>query len=841
MAPDYPAGRSYPFWFGTPLDKPIIFLFVLASWLLVIPLLLWVAVRTLLVYALTALVLFLPLSIAAVVGTTLFLITLYWTPASSLALTTFAPLIQAGIIIGVFALNLFWFFMVFGVQTWNEAAPTITVLLIQGVQLILSVVIKVTEELTGADIGALFADLLELVWFFTDIVIIILTELAKALPSMLKIVIKVARPIFQLLLKTIPILQPLLEFLFNDLIKILPPILRSVAKLVRHFRALLRGVTVASALASRVGLSPQLDARYSEGVQVYFNTLVDHGSTVEWDTHATAAESIAAIAYSLPTIASSADIMKPRGLSEPPPQRSLYGRFLSSRVSVVANASNDHHETVRRALTDEAFAGELEDRAMRIEVASRAVVDSLHAAIDVSPSLETHMGNVGAMFSGFSRRAGYRDVWHALDDYKTRFGHPAHVLVAVVPDLYQSEFGRMLAGADAEHPDYGSDTYHAWRRTPSTVTGSPNAHAINRMLVAHMKQRKVQTSPVDVSGYNLPSGTVPFPWELPVIIDANCFSKPKFILCLPEPKPRTFKAPTLLIPVDIVDLSQCKGYVAPPTSWDDAWKMFNPWTAIRNTWATLQYILGAFVDLMFSFNAASVNNPILGAIADLFVIQDPAKGGITTEQLICVFGYLWYPFYLFVLTWGAIFAVLPLLWALWSIIVIFLFPFRVMSRWVRKLINFYAGVDHEARVYRLVSTRDVAKKMYARPQVSAPPSLSFSSAPPAPSLIASSVEDHHVYTALALAEPARRLVQEQYAEEQHLLQEFVRAATDLGLVSPHIYGPADEHRHAWRLSPRLDPGTFDHTTTLSHMFDMLSNIQASLTKKDPIYSIADGP
>ncbi len=830
------ANYGYPFWFGIVIDKLLVGFIIAFWWLLLVPLWLWAIFRTLFIYLFLAVVLFVPIVITIGIGVSLFLITLYWVPAISVALTTIAPLMAVALEIAAFVLNVAWFILIALVDLWNILIPLFVLIFIYAVHFLLTVVTLIASQLSASDLTSLFSELIEVAFFFADIFVILFNVIVSVLPAALTLTIQIAQPLLVLFFKTIVIVLPTVQFLLLKAVPILVVIIDSVAKLVRIFKSLLRSDPGAASVSSR----------YQAGIDAYFNAMVERASDEDWETSVIELEHII------------------EGQKHMPDYSDLENPYAPGK----RKRSDDRgslHERVSADGYDRRSVDAMHGRRKRIGVAGGAVVDGFHAVLDTAPDVTTHMHMVqGALDHSARTFLGYDSAWDALSDYNVRYKHPAQVLLTHAPDLHGSALGRWIRNDNPDDPANDGMSHHEWRRAGyPQVTDHPRADEINRLRGVHQTdidryRRGLEFKPVQTPDTGLPEGQVPLPFEMPVLLGSDCFrSKPKFILCLPRPKNRRFTAPDILIPTNLLDPDQCPGFVPPPDPADGfsaVKKMFNPIIAIRNTWTALRYILTATSQVLFALNAATVNNSLFGWFLELLTINDPIDGPLTTEELFCLVPFAWYVFY--VLSWVfVLFALLPFLWFLFSIILFTLLPFIFTWRWVNRLISYYALTA--TRDYgRPRPARDVAAQKWARErsiidesrgkadvypgattmdavgQYQQMRSDPFSVSYVGDSTDASEDLSHlntQEATALITARDRRDFMRVMYTNEVDELNALMQAAYDMGALSNDVATEqsARVHMSFWSRDAKRHP-IMSHTASIAFFKDMITNLEVAL-------------
>jgi hypothetical protein len=369
-----------------------------------------------------------------------------------------------------------------------------------------------------------------------------------------------------------------------------------------------------------------------------------------------------------------------------------------------------------------------------------------------------------------------------------------------------------------------------------------------RSVNATKRNARLNFEPVQVPDTGLPEGDVPLPFEMPVVLGTTCFnSKPKFILCLPRPKPRRFTAPDILIPTNLPDPATCPGFIAPPNpddGIDAVLEMLNPWIAIQNTWVWLRYVISAFSSLFYAINEQSISSSWAGWFFDLLTIGNSSDGPISTDELFCLIPYAWYPFYLASLLILTIGIALPLLWLLISLVVYMTLPFRKTYALITRLLLYYRISGDRVLVLRTRSTTDVSRQKWLRDRTvihegrgempvlpGAVPgdsvgqyehlnSLRFDEG-----LIKSdaNLQDVHLlYTLTQQLDQARR-ARRTAANIMHGLADHAHA---MGALSRHVQSRADVRRHMSQSMQHFP--LMPHTHTLAHTQDLLRNVEVAL-------------
>lgn len=861
------SGAGFPFYYGLVVDKLIVGAQIVFWWLITIPLIIWAFVRTALLYTLLLAVLLVPIILTFTVGLFLFLVAVYWTPAISIALTNLAPLIAAAVEVGVFGLNIAWFILIALVDLWNILIPLFVVFFIYTVHFTLTVITLVVRQLRSTEITALFNELIEVGFFFADLIVIVCTTIVSVLPAALTLTISVAQPLLVLFFRVIVFLFPAFQFLLLTLFQLLPAVFFSVLKLVRVFRSLLRDAPVVGAVVGSM-LGPDDEAsnspRYKAGTDAYFNALVKEAEGKDWEGALDAMDQIVRAQETMPDYSHLSNPFDPgsnrkrrRSDDSPLPvsRGSLHKRWRGNETDTL-------HEQHARMWDDEA----LYSRSERAHILGTAVLEGMHSVMDTAAPLHTHREMMTrALDKSAELFGGYKSVWHALDDYNLRYGHPALWLAHRVPDLHGSWLGRIVRESNPDDPFNAGQTHHEWRRSGyPPVKDHPNAEHVNRAIsenqarvVAYGRKRgqqRLDFVPVQVPDTGLPEGDVPLPFEMPVVLGTDCFrSNPKFILCLPRPKPRTFKAPDILIPTSLPDAETCAGFVPPPdpSKGLDAvlWAMFNPITAIRNTWNYIRYILSAFANVVYAINEETVSNPWLAWLLELvgLVTDDPLE----LEDLICLIPYAWYPFYTAIVVIAFIGLLLPFLWLIFSLVVYILLPFRKTWALVSRLLLYYELTAERVEVLDTRDTADVARQKWwrekavlreARGRAELEPgsnardivgqyermrSRPFTEQRVADDFNAMDIEQlHRLHTINREVEDARR--------QRDLWASQVRSVVDnmhhMGALSPYVRHQSHARSHMSRFVQQWLGSTAlpSHTATLAYSHDRLRNMEVAL-------------
>ena len=870
-------GASFPFFYGLVIDKVIVAGQILFWWLITIPLIIWAFVRTALLYALLFAVLLVPIVLTSLVGLFLFLTAVYWTPSISVALTTIAPLIAAAVEIGVFGLNFAWFILIALVDLWNILIPLFVVIFIYVMHFLLTVITEVIGSLAGVSfsrsrgiggndlsggITALFTALIEVAFFFADIIVIVLTTVVSVLPGALTVTITIARPLLLLFFQTVAFIFQAIQFLLLRFFKVFPVILASVQKLVRVFRSLLRSVGLADSYMDDDDLASG-SPRYQAGMDAFFNTLVKHGSGTDLDGALASMDDITRaqetmVDYShLPDPLDTSNNRRHRTV-DAKPRGSLHARWRG-------NTSDTMHAQRERMFHDD----ELYSRGEHAHIMGSAVLEGFHSLLDTSPPLHTHQELMTRTLDKAAQMfGGYKSAAHALDDYNSRYGHPALWLAHKVPDLHGSWLGRIVRESNPDDPFNAGHSHHDWRRAGyPPVEDHPNAEHVNRALIEHQprivaygrkraaeadRRARLDFVVVQPPDTGLPEGDVPLPFEMPVILGSDCFrSKPKFILCLPRPGNRRFTAPDILIPSNLPDAATCPGFVAPPSP-DEGLSavlaaMFNPITAIRNTWTWLRYVLSAFANVFYSINEQSLSNPWLAWLFNLLSLNDISEEPLELDDLICLIPYAWYPFYLATITIAAIGLLLPMLWLVFSLIVYILLPFRKTWYLVSRLLLYYELTAERVEVLDTRNTVDVARQKWWRdrsvmregqnraelePGTNAQDvvgeyerlrSQPFTEQRVSEELSAMDVEQlHRLYTIKKDVSDARR----GHAQARSRVAALVGALHSMGALSPAVRNAASARVHMSRVLRAHPLPT--HTSTLAFTQDRLRNMEVAL-------------
>lgn len=841
---------GFPFYYGLVIDKLIVGIQIAFWWIITIPLIIWAFVRTILIYLLLFGVLLVPILIGLALGTFLFLVTLYWVPAVSVALTTLAPLIAAGVEVGVLALNIGWFILIALVQLWNILIPLFVLVFIYTIHFILTVITLITKELTSTQLTSLFSQLIEVAFFFADLIVIVLHVIVSILPAALTLTISIAFPLLVLLFKTVVFLFPAVEFLLLTLFKLLPAVFMSVLKLVKIFANLLRSApTNYDAPASG---SP----RYQQGIDEYFNTMVVHGRDSDWDGATSTISGIVDAHQLMPDysyisdpFSSSANKRRRRddGSELPTNRGSLHSRWRG-------NATDTMHAQRQRMWHDAEFYTRHEHSL----IFTTSITNGLHAVMDTTPPLHTHMELMQRSFDKVAQTLfGYQTAEHALRDYNTRYGHPAMFIAHHAPDLHGSWLGKLVRSANPADEFNIGMSHHEWRRAGyPPVEGHPNAEHINRELVRHQQQileynRKLmqqsRSTVVQAPDLGLPNGTVPMPFEMPVILGSDCFkSNPKFILCLPNPKPRRFVAPEIVIPSNLPDPATCPGFVAPPSDPADWAQMFNPVTIIKNTWTYFRYILSISSSVVVAINKQYANYGWVTRFFGSLTISGSTGEPLTVEEVLCLIPYAWYPFIAFVAVTGAIVIGLPLIWLFFSLIVYILLPFRYTWVLVHRLLLYYRITAERVQVLDTQGTVDVARQKWWRERTVLRESSGRAESMPGsrPTDVVGSYEQmrsqpytnmvdaqidamdvaqlHRLYTARKDAHEAN----EQRKVASSRLTSLIGALHGMGALSHHIRMRSESRRHMTIFT--RNHNLLPHTSTLAYARDRLTNIEVAL-------------
>lgn len=734
-APAAPPTGGFPFYYGLVVDKLIVALQVAFWWIALVPLILWAFLRTLLLYALMFGLLIVPIVLTTAFGAALFLIAIYWTPSISIALVQMAPLMAALLELGAFALSIGWFIMIVLIDLWNILIPLFVVFFIYFVHFLLTVITLIVRQLTSTDLTALFESLIEVGFFFADLIVITLTVIVSVLPAALTITITIARPLLLLLFRVIIFLFPAIQFLLLTLFQLLPAVFFSVLKLVRVFRSLLRSDT---AFDTDIASS---SPRYQAGQDAFFNALVSAGQERDWEAGLNELDVILRGQANMPDyshlpdpLANAADRRKRRSLDSgdddylPTSRGSLHKRWRGDKdIESSSRERGVPHDADR----------EWAQRSDTAHVAGTALLDGFHSVLDTAAPLHVHQ----RLFNDAADRlvgvfSGFKTARQALDHYNQNYGHPALWLAHHAPDLFGTPLGRAIRESNPDDEYNAGWTHHEWRRAgyPPVDSDHPRADEINRALIEHRQAivtynrkraaevnrtvTRLDFSPVQTPDIGLPSGQVPLPFEVQVVIGSNCFARPKFILCLPRPKPRRFTAPELLIPTNLPDASTCPGFIAPPNPADGLDKvlieMFNPWIALRNSWTYFRYVLSAFANVFYSINEQTISNPWLYWFFDLLALNDISEEPLTLEDLICLIPFSWYPFYIITIALGAIAIALPLIWLVFSLISYLLMPFQKTWAAVHGLLMYYDTTGTRVRVLEPRRIDDIAQQKWWR-------------------------------------------------------------------------------------------------------------------------------
>ena len=882
------SGAAFPFYYGLVIDKVIVGGQILFWWLITIPLIIWAFVRTALLYALLFGILLVPIVLTSLVGLFLFLVAVYWTPSISVALTTIAPLIAAGVEIGVFALNVAWFILIVLVDLWNILIPLFVVIFIYTIHFFLTVVTLVVDELAGitssrarspsdklaGNLTTLFSELIDVAFFFADIVVTVLTVVVAVLPAALTLTITIAQPLLLLFFQTVVFVFQAVQFILLTLFRLLPSVFFSVLKLVRVFSSLLRSVPVVGPTAARFsGLNDDRDnyepasgsPRYQAGMDAYFNALVGEASDKDWGGALATMNDIVAAQQDMPDYS---HLSNPFG-DERKRKRSDGSLLPQSRGSLHArwrgNASDTMREQRRRMYHDE----ELYMRGERAHVLGTALLEGMHSVLDTSAPLHTHHELMTRTLDKAAQVfGGHKSARDALNDYNSRYGHPALWLAHRVPDLHDSWLGRIVRESNPDDEFNAGHSHHEWRRAGyPPVEGHPNAETVNHALVQHRasivaygrkraaeadRRARLDFVVVQPPDTGLPEGDVPLPFEMPVILGSDCFrSRPKFILCLPRPANRRFKAPDILIPTNLPDAATCPGFVPPPTP-DQGLatvlaEMLNPITAIRNTWTWLRYVLSAFANVFYSINEQTITNPWLSWFFDLLSLNDISEDPLELDDLICLIPYAWYPFYLATISIAVIGFLLPLLWLVFSLIVYILLPFRRTWALVSRLLLYYELTAERVEVLDTRNTVDVARQKWWRDQTvmregrgraELEPganaqdvvgeyerlrSQPFTEQRVSDELNGMNIDQlHRLYTIKKDVAKARR----GHAESRGRVQAIVGALHSMGALSPDVRNVAQARVHMSRMLRAHPLPT--HTSTLAFTQDRLRNMEVAL-------------
>ena len=844
------AGPSgFPFYYGLVIDKLIVALQIVFWWIVTIPLIILAVARTVVLYIILFVAMLVPLIFATLLGITLFAITLYWTPAISIALTQMAPLIAAGVEIGVFVLNLAWTIMIILIDAWNILIPLFVVVFIYLLHFLLTIIHIVVNTLTSTQLTSLFNQLIEIGFFFADAFIVILTTLVSLLPAALTLAISLLQPVMLLIFKIISFLLPALEFLFLLLVKLLPPVFMALLKLIKVFSSLLRYEPA----------MPSESPRYQAGVDNFFNTLVENRRDYEWQQGLDAMDVLA------------------RGQLSMPDYSHITNPLTTSRGRSVGGSGGSLHERYTAGGAHEKRG--LDYQYLRADIGhtiGAAISHGFHSVLDTAAPFDTHMELIGDTLDRAAGLFGHASARHALDNYQTRYGHPALWLADNVPDIYGSKLGRMMRDSDPDHPTNKGMTTHEWRRADyPPVTGHPNHQEINRQvreaqphiieysrrraeqardaqapLIDPVTGKSINLAPVQVPDTGIPQGSVPLPFEIPVVLGSNCYtSNPKFILCLPRPKPRRFKAPEILIPTNLPAADTCPGFIPPPDP-ADGWSavlkgMFNPATVFHNAWIWLRYLLSAFSLVFYGINQLTVTSPWLGWFFSLFSLGHISDAPLQLEELICMIPYAWYPLiaavYLLIPLWG-----FPLLWLAISLVVIILLPFRKTMALSRNLLLYYELSAQHVKVLDTRSTVDVARQKWMRDQAvmrdsrgraeieqgaSARDSAgekerlrsrTFTEQRVESELESMSTDQVHRLWSIRKDVAKQRKI---HAEATHRVRTLTHQLHSMGALSPHILQQAHSRMHMSRLT-RWCPRP-SHTSTLSFMRDMITNVEVA--------------
>lgn len=733
---------AFPWYYGMVFDKLVVAAKIAFWWLVTIPLIVWAVVRTVLVAVLMFAVLLVPLILTTAIGLLLFLTAVYWTPVISVALTQVAPLIAAAVKIGVFGLNVAWFILIVLVDLWNILIPLFVVIFIYAVHFVLTVVTLIVRQLSPTDLSSLFSELIETASFFADLIVIVFTVIVSVLPQALTLTITVARPLLLFFFQVIVFLFPAVQFIFLTLFKFLPAVFFSVLKLVRIFSNLLRAVPVAGAMLSYT--PPSESPRYEHGVAEYFDSMMEKAHGLDWQGAIDSMEAIRAGQDQMPDYShlpdpfdTSANKRRRRsgGVDLPSSRGSLLKRFKAT-PQTCENGTDARLFASRSLYYDDTDDTAYTTRQERAHIVGTALLDGVHAVADTAAPLHTHIELMKrTLDSGASVLFGYQSAAHALDDYNRRYGHPMQLLLAHTPDLHDSWLGRAVRASNPDDPYNAGMSFHEWRRAGyPPVQDHPHERTANELLERHRPQimehrRKMMRQDADRAAgkravvqppnTGLPSGDVPMPFEMPIVLGADCFrSRPKFILCLPRPSPRRFRAPDLLIPTNLPDAATCPGFIAPPNPDDGtatiAREMFHPWTAIRNSWAYARYLLSAFASAFYFVNQQTISSPWAGWFFDVLTLGDSKDEPLSTAELFCLIPFAWYPFYLAGLVVGAIGVGLPLLWLAISLVIYTTLPLRKTYALISGLLLFYRVSGDRLTVLKTRSSVEVSRQRWLR-------------------------------------------------------------------------------------------------------------------------------
>jgi len=688
----------------------------------------------------------------------------------------------------------------------------------------------------------------EVGFFFADVLVAVANVIISVIPAALTLLVRVTTPLLLLFFKAVPILLPVFTFIVTTMFKILPPIIFALLALVRMFSSLLRALPIEV---------PSESPRYQHGVNAFFNGLVTNGREVQWDkaylevqsvsTQVDSLDDYSHIANPFEDLGDTSRRSAPDWTGRPSNRGSLHKRYRDWRDAELRKRSryDEHRERARVA-----------------ESVTARVIDSMHTVVDSAAPAHVHVAMVGnALDHAAVQLLGYRSAWHALEDYNARYGHPAMVVLAHTPDLYNSVLGRMIRGS-AQDDDGMS--HHEWRRAGyPPVQNHPNGDHINREITRHAREieerrRKIQTTPVQVNDTGIPQGTVPMPFEMPVLLGSNCYtSKPKFILCLPVPKPRHFKTPDLMVPTNLLTTDMCPGFVPPPSYTDGVSKvfreMFNPITAIRNSWNIVRYLVSASASLLFSLNSITVNNALIGRFFDLFLINSPIDGPITTAELLCIIPYAWYPVWLASAAFLAFVFAVPILWLLWSLIVYTLLPIAQTIRWRNRLMAYYWGTAKTESTYRTRKPLTVAEQRWAREVSVRSEDRGFAAVPRGAvttrpdeayellenttfSAIGAALGDDAAslprtttpeqVVALICAERERNRARRELARRHALVAALIDSAHRMGALSSSVTTPGEARRHMSAFG-RAHP-IASHAATITHARDVITNVEVNL-------------
>lgn len=848
---------NFPWYYGYAFDKLIVGFKVAFLWLATIPLIIYAILRTVVLYILIFAALIVPLILAALIGIVFFGVALYWTPSISIAVTQLAPLIAAGVEIGAFVLTLGWTIMIVLIDLWDILAPLAVVFFIYFVHIALTVLHEIIDQLTSDEITSLFNHLIEISTFFADVITITLTTLISLLPAALKLTIQVLQPLLKLLFKVMPILLDAMEFLLIAFIKIFPPILMAVVRLVKFFSSLLRSVVPL----------PSDSSRYSAGVDGFFNTLVQESEGRDYQH---ALDLMDRIARGQQSMIDYSHVPDPLHTSRARSDTSARRKTRGSLLERWHESNSTRHE--RRGADD------LYLRADRAFIIGSAVSEGFHAMMDTAAPAHAHLDMMTDAFDRLAHRfGGFSSARQAIKHYHTRYGHPARWLAHQVPDLYGSWLGRAIRESNPDDPANKGMSHHEWRRAAyPPVSGHPNEEQVNRMIrdsqpdiIAHDRKlsqqtrdatvdlrdpvtgRKINLTPVQTPNTGIPDGEVPLPFEIPVVIGSNCYtSTPKFILCIPRPKPRRFKAPEILIPTNLAAADTCVGFIPPPDI-NDGWRvvlreMFNPITAVRNTWTYARYILSSSSGIFYSINRQTVASPWLGRFFSLFALNDLSDRPLQLEQMICLIIYPWYPYYVLLLLL-LLPLLIPLVWLVISVISYIAYASRRTIQLVRGLLLYYNLTAGRVEVLDERGAVDVAQQKWWRERSVIRDARGRAETQPGTRahdvvgdyerMRSNTYTEERVESDLNTMDSVQLLglytVQRDLPEWQRLhdrtldqMNAMVNQLHVMGALSPHVRSADDARRHMSVLM-RAQP-LASHTSTLAHVHDTLHNVEVAL-------------